>query len=179
MRGRTAAIVIAAALAAGGVLNASRVHAQPRDISGTWQGTAKTSYGREMRTVIKITAEGGSLRALWYSIDRTPQPFAATITLQGAAVNISIPAISGAYSGRVSTDGATITGSWTQDGTALPLNFAQVSRTGFGLPFCLVFRPDKLAVAPGRRYLVEIDGLLRPDGKPAPLSYIVEFVSLR
>jgi len=64
-------------------------------------------------------------------------------------------------------------------GEPLNLNFAQVSRAGFGIPYCLVFRPDKLAVAPGRRYLVEIEGLARTDGKPAFLSYVVEFVSLR
>jgi hypothetical protein len=68
---------------------------------------------------------------------------------------------------------------FSKTGDPLPLNFGQVSRPGFGIPYCVVFRPDKLAVAPGRRYLVEIDGLARPDGKPAPLSYVVEFVTLR
>jgi hypothetical protein len=68
---------------------------------------------------------------------------------------------------------------FTKAGEPLKLNFSQVSRPGFGVPYCLVFRPDKLPLGPGRRYLVEVDGLTRSDGKPAQLSYVVEFVSVR
>src|SRR4051794_40929827 len=99
---RTRAIVVASALVLVGALNVPRLRAQARDISGTWQGTAKTSDGQELRTVVKITADGAIIRTLWYNIDRTPQPFAGTITLQGAAVTISVPALSGMYSGRLS-----------------------------------------------------------------------------
>ncbi len=69
--------------------------------------------------------------------------------------------------------------SFARTGEPLKLNFSKVSQPGFGVPFCVVFRPDKLALAPGKRFLVEIDGLTRADGKPAPLSYVVEFVSLK
>jgi uncharacterized protein (TIGR03435 family) len=123
----TRAIVIASALVLGGVLNVPRLRAQARDITGTWQGTAKTSDGQELRTVIKIATDGATIRTLWYSIDQTPQPFAGTTTLQGAAVTISVPALSGMYSGRLSGDGTTISGSWTQGGPALPLNLARVA----------------------------------------------------
>jgi uncharacterized protein YkwD len=64
-------------------------------------------------------------------------------------------------------------------GEPLKLNASKVSTTSMGLPNCIIFRPEKVAVAPGRRYLVEVDGLARLDGKPAVLSYVVEFVSLR
>jgi hypothetical protein len=65
-------------------------------------------------------------------------------------------------------------------GEPLPLNFFKASTQIFGLPYCLIFRPEKVAVTPGKRYLVEIEGLLRADGKPAsPMIYVVEFVSLR
>ena len=123
----TRAIVIASALVLGGGLNGPRLRAQARDITGTWQGTAKTSDGQELRTVIKITADGATIRTLWYSIDQTSQPFAGTIALQGAAVTISVPALSGMYSGRLSGDGTTISGSWTQGGPALPLNLSHVA----------------------------------------------------
>jgi len=79
-----------------------------------------------MRTVIKITVEGSSLRALWYSIDRSAQPLAGAVTLQGTAVTISVPALAGVYSGRLSNEGSTMNGTWTQGGPALPLNLAHV-----------------------------------------------------
>ena len=126
MRSRTAVVLVAATLIAGCVLNAPRLLAQVRDISGTWQGTVKNSDGQEMRTVIKITVEGSSLRALWYSIDRSAQPLAGAVTLQGTAVTISVPALAGVYSGRLSNEGSTMNGTWTQGGPALPLNLAHV-----------------------------------------------------
>lgn len=64
-------------------------------------------------------------------------------------------------------------------GEPLRLNYNKPNNNPFGLPSCLIFRPDRSAVVPGRRYLVEIDGLTRTDGKPGQLSYVVEFVSLR
>jgi len=66
-----------------------------------------------------------------------------------------------------------------KSGAPLKLNFHKVNNNGFGLPACLIFRPERGAVTPGRRYLVEIDGLVRLDGRPGNLSYFVEFVSLR
>ena len=65
-------------------------------------------------------------------------------------------------------------------GEPLKLNFSKNSNLGAGLPYCVIFRPDASAVAPGKRYLVEIDGLLRADGKTAAsISYLTEFVSLK
>lgn len=43
---------------------------------------------------------------------------------------------------------------------------------------CIIFRPDAPA-APGRRFLVEIEGLTGLDGTAERLSYFVEFVTLR
>jgi hypothetical protein len=64
-------------------------------------------------------------------------------------------------------------------GAALALNHKSVSRHGVGgVPLCLIFRPDKSAVAAGQRYLVEMDGVNSKDGKAASLQYPVEFVSL-
>lgn len=65
-------------------------------------------------------------------------------------------------------------------GEPLKLNFSKLSSLGVGLPYCVIFRPEASAVAPGKRYLVEIEGLLHADGKtPASISYLTEFVSLK
>jgi hypothetical protein len=48
-----------------------------------------------------------------------------------------------------------------------------------GLPNCLIFQAEKIVLTPGKRYLVEIDGVKRIDGKtPAPIRYVVEFFRL-
>jgi hypothetical protein len=64
-----------------------------------------------------------------------------------------------------------------KEGEPLKLNFAKVDTFPFGIPNCIIFRPDNAAVTAGARYLVEIEGI-QPHGKDAPvtLSYVVEFV---
>jgi hypothetical protein len=64
-------------------------------------------------------------------------------------------------------------------GDALKLNYTKVSNVSIGIPSCIIFRPEPGAVAPGRRYLVEIDGLVAVTGAPASIRYFVEFTSLR
>ena len=65
-------------------------------------------------------------------------------------------------------------------GDALKLNYSHVDTEGFGVPNCIIFRPDKATIAAGRRYVVEIEGLTTgKDKKAAPLRYEVEFVSVK
>lgn len=65
-------------------------------------------------------------------------------------------------------------------GDALKLNFVAVDGIPFGIPNCLIFRPEPAAVKVGKRYLVEIEGL-KPTvpGAPKTIRYVVEFVSLK
>lgn len=66
-----------------------------------------------------------------------------------------------------------------KSGPALPLNYKRVDRAFMGIPNCIIFRPDKSAVAVGKRYLVEVKGLRLATRRPAPpLRYPVEFVRL-
>jgi hypothetical protein len=65
-------------------------------------------------------------------------------------------------------------------GDALKLNFSGVDTNGFAVPNCIIFRPEKAAIAPGRRYVVEVEGLTQgKEKKAAPLHYEVEFFSMR
>jgi hypothetical protein len=65
-------------------------------------------------------------------------------------------------------------------GAALKLNARTVDTRAYGVPNCIIFRPEKNAVAAGRRYLVEVRGLrLKAGNRPAAVRYIVEFVDLR
>jgi uncharacterized protein (TIGR03435 family) len=123
-------LIIAFALTSGGVSLA-----QAPDITGTWQGTL-TLAGRDLRTVIKISKADSGLKAVFYSIDQGGGGIAANaITLDGSSVKISIATIGGAYEGKLSADGNSIAGTFTQGGTSFPLNLTRAnSDTAWAIP---------------------------------------------
>jgi uncharacterized protein (TIGR03435 family) len=104
-------------------LSASALYAQ--NLTGTWQGALKVPQGPngELRIVMKVsTTDADALKAVMYSIDQGAQPInAGAVTLKGTAVNITVPAIGGVYEGKLSADGNTITGTWSQGPTPQPL----------------------------------------------------------
>jgi fermentation-respiration switch protein FrsA (DUF1100 family) len=117
------AILIFAAL----ILAASLVHAQNTDvgIAGDWQATLDAG-GNKLRLVLHITkAPDKSLKATLDSID---QPGAngipvGSVLLKDSKLSLGIEIIHGAYEGKVSADGNTITGTWTQQEQNFPLEF--------------------------------------------------------
>jgi hypothetical protein len=99
-----------------------------KDITGTWQGTL--AIGKGLRTVIKISRDDGQLKAVLYSIDQSGRPFNAnSVAMQGSVIGIHIPAISGDYEGKLSADGNTLTGTFTQ-GPPVPLELTNTTRAG-------------------------------------------------
>jgi len=58
----------------------------------------------------------------------------------------------------------------------LKLDYFNVDFIPFGIPNCVVFRPEKLDMTPGRRYLVEISGIRNKSGKTT-IRYVVEMAS--
>jgi uncharacterized protein (TIGR03435 family) len=104
------------------VLSATASYAQ--DITGQWQGTLQAG-AREMRLVFRITADPDGFRAQGFSIDQGGQPIPVSVTRDGAVVKFAIVAIGGSYEGRLSPDGTTMTGTFTQgQSTALTLHKA-------------------------------------------------------
>ena len=113
----------------GGVL-----HAQ--DIAGTWQGTLQAPNGPTLRVVLQITsAEDKSLKAVFYSIDQGARPIdAGAVTFQSSVLKITLPAIGGNYEGRMSSDGNSIAGTFTQGGP-LPVTFNRATpQTAWAIP---------------------------------------------
>ncbi len=98
-----------------------------QNIAGTWQGTLQTPQ-RELRLVMKVTrADDESLKATFYSIDQNGQGIPGNaVSLKGSAFQAKIPAIGGSYEGKLSADGTTITGTFSQ-GTPTPLNFVKAT----------------------------------------------------
>jgi uncharacterized protein (TIGR03435 family) len=98
-----------------------------QDIPGTWQGTLELPNKTELRTVVKIAKDDSGLKAAFYSIDQTPQPIAAAVTLAQSTVTLTIPAIAGKYEGKLDSDAVTLTGTWTQASNApIPLELKHV-----------------------------------------------------
>jgi uncharacterized protein YkwD len=65
-------------------------------------------------------------------------------------------------------------------GEPLKLKSTKVETNAFGIPNCIIIRPERVAAVPGRGYVVEIDGLTKgKDKAAAPLRYSVEFFSLK
>lgn len=98
-----------------------------QDIAGDWQGTLKAGNG--LRTILKIAhGENGAWKATLYSIDQGPEGIPVTsITFVDSTLKFSIDLIHGAYEGKVSADGNSIAGTWTQ-GSPLPLNFERATK---------------------------------------------------
>ncbi|MFZ0743645.1 MAG: TIGR03435 family protein [Terracidiphilus sp.] len=94
-----------------------------QDIVGTWQGTLHAP-NQELRTVVKIAkADAGGLKVTLYSIDQGGQPIPANkASFEDREFKYAIDMINGSYEGKMSADGKSIVGAWTQGGpNPLPL----------------------------------------------------------
>jgi non-heme chloroperoxidase len=105
--------------------------AYAQGISGDWQGTLKVG-AQELRILLQIAkSDNGEWRATMLSIDQSPDRGAGTpatsFSLDGSNIQFSVGAIRGSYDGKLSADGATIGGTWTQ-GRPLPLEFTRATK---------------------------------------------------
>jgi uncharacterized protein (TIGR03435 family) len=105
-----------------------------QDVVGTWQGTLKA--GKDLRTVLVVSKDNGRLKASMYSIDQgSTQMKASSVALDGTTFRYSVEVIGGSYAGKLSSDGKTIAGEWTQGSTPLPLVFTRATKeTAWEIP---------------------------------------------
>jgi uncharacterized protein (TIGR03435 family) len=125
------ALVIAAAV----VLSAILLFGQnPQNITGTWQGTLKLPAA-QLRIVIQISLEDDKYKAVFYSIDqRSPAINASTFTRDGSSIKMTIAQINGSFDGKLSPDGNTIAGTFSQ-GAPLPLDLVRATKdTAWTIP---------------------------------------------
>jgi uncharacterized protein (TIGR03435 family) len=86
--------------------------------------------------VIKIsTTDADKLTAVMYSIDQqSPAIPATTFARNGSTVKMTVAAVNGTYEGRVSADGNSIEGTWSQ-GVPLPLKLTRATpETAWAIP---------------------------------------------
>jgi uncharacterized protein (TIGR03435 family) len=96
-----------------------------QDLAATWQGTLGTDRG--LRVVMQITkGTRGEYRALFYSIDRGGDAVpGSAISAAGSTVKMTFTMINGTYSGRLSPDGRSIIGTWSQNSAPVPLTLTR------------------------------------------------------
>jgi len=105
---------------------------QAQNITGSWQGTLDAGP-QKLRIVFKISLEDDKLKATMYSIDQKAQIPINTVTKDGSTIKMAIAGVGG-YDGKLSGDGNSITGAWTQ-GAPLPLNLTRATpETAWTIP---------------------------------------------
>ncbi len=110
-----------------------------QSLTGTWQGTLAIPQapGGQLRIVVKVsTTDADSLKAVMYSIDQGAQPINANaVSLQGSAVKISVVPIGGTFEGKLSGDGNSIAGTWSQGPAPIPLTLTKATpQTAWTIP---------------------------------------------
>jgi uncharacterized protein (TIGR03435 family) len=98
---------------------------QAQNITGNWQGTLPAGP-QKVRIVFKIALENDKLKATLYTVDQPSAPIATTITRDGSTVKMAVPALRGNYEGKLSGDGNSMAGTWTQ-GAPLALILARAT----------------------------------------------------
>ena len=58
----------------------------------------------------------------------------------------------------------------------LTMNFLAAENSGYGVPNCIIFRPDDLLTAVGKNYRITITGLQDHDGQPICLRFSTTFM---
>jgi uncharacterized protein (TIGR03435 family) len=118
-------------------VSAQTAAAKPsQDIVDTWQGTLHVPQ-HDLRTVVKITkGDAGDLKVTLFSIDQGGGGIPANkASFQDRELRYSIDMINGSFEGKMSADGKSISGTWTQGPNPLPLVLERVTpQTAWAIP---------------------------------------------
>jgi pimeloyl-ACP methyl ester carboxylesterase len=109
------------------ILFAGSLYAQ--DIAGNWQGTITTPQGTPHRIILRVIHDdSGVLKARIYSIDQDfTGDWVDSISEHDSTVKFGVGMLELSYEGKLSSDGKTITGTWTQGGST-PFTFQKTTQ---------------------------------------------------
>lgn len=95
-----------------------------QDVAGDWMGTIKAGPA-ELRIQLHIQKSDKGFTATMDSVDQGAKGIPVdSVTLAGSNLKFAVGAVQGLYEGKVSTDGNSISGNWSQ-GQAIPLDFTR------------------------------------------------------
>jgi uncharacterized protein (TIGR03435 family) len=109
--------------------------AQAPNLAGQWQGTI--TLGKELRLVYVLAnnAAGGGLTATVYSIDQGAGGLTGTVAAQGGTVRITVATIGANFEGKLSADGNSIVGTFTQGPGSSPMTLMRTTKeTAWAIP---------------------------------------------
>jgi hypothetical protein len=66
----------------------------------------------------------------------------------------------------------------TEGKEPVELNYFNVNNSGFGVKYCIIFRPKDIKISSGAKYWVEISGIKDKSGKQVTITYLVEFANI-
>lgn len=112
--------IAAAMLALSGAATAQTVSG----LDGRWEG-ALTVENVTLPLVMRVATANGATTAVLDSPAQNATDIPATLTRDDDAVKLDLPIIAGAYAGKLSADGKTIAGTWSQGGYDLPLDLTR------------------------------------------------------
>ncbi len=101
---------------------------QAKGVEGDWKGTLKAG-GAELHLVLHIAKNSdGTLKATLDSIDQGANGIPInSISFQDSKLSFTSDAIHGSYEGKANSDLSSLSGTWTQAGNSLPLDFERAA----------------------------------------------------
>jgi D-alanyl-D-alanine-carboxypeptidase/D-alanyl-D-alanine-endopeptidase len=100
--------------------------AKPSRVDGIWLGSLEAG-GATLRLQLHVKSDSAAQE--YCSVDSLDQGSmgigCAQAGLSGDEFSFDVPAVKGHYAGKLSTDGNTLAGTWSQGGNALPLTLAR------------------------------------------------------
>jgi D-alanyl-D-alanine-carboxypeptidase/D-alanyl-D-alanine-endopeptidase len=107
--------------------------APPPGVTGFWMGTM-VQNGITFRVVLQVAEEGGGkLRVSMRSVDQNATLPAETPILKDNSFSFEVRSV-GKYRGTLAASGNTLSGTWTQQGESVTLNFARTSASAVPTP---------------------------------------------
>src|SRR5262245_22298199 len=102
------------------------VTAQTQNLVGQWQGTLDGKL--RLVFVFAATGQGNALSATMYSIDQGAGSINATTTISGANVKLVVAPAGVSFEGKLSADGNSIVGTFTQGPGSIPLTLERTNK---------------------------------------------------
>jgi uncharacterized protein (TIGR03435 family) len=107
----------------------------PQNLAGQWQGTVQMGKDVRLAFVITSNAAGGGYSAMTYIIDGGGAGITATVVAQGGNVRINVAGDRATFEGKLSADGNSLAGTFSQGPNSSPLTLARATReTAYAIP---------------------------------------------